>query len=184
MNREDAVVLLKKHLNNEMLLKHSFATEAIMRKLAEFFGENIEKWGLIGLLHDLDFEQTKDNPSKHSLITEQILKENNVEQEIINVIKSHNVEEIGGKRDKRIEFALTAAETITGLIVATTLVYPDKKISSVKSKSVKKRMKEKAFARSVSRERIRECEQLGIEFPQFVELSLEAMRGISDVLGL
>jgi len=184
MDREKSLELLKSHLNNDVLVKHSIATEAIMRKLADRLNEDKDRWGLIGLLHDLDFEQTKNDPEKHTLITGEILKEHGYDDDFISAIQSHNTEEIGGERKTAVEFALTSAESITGLIVATTLVYPDKKLASVKPKSIRKRMKEKAFARSVSRERIRECDQLGLEFTEFVDISLDAMREISDQLGL
>ncbi|MFC1852884.1 HDIG domain-containing metalloprotein [candidate division CSSED10-310 bacterium] len=184
MNRDSALQLLKKYIQNDQLIKHSLATEAIMRKLAVELDEDPERWGMIGLLHDLDFDQTKDNPEKHTVIAAKLLTDNGFDQNFIDAVQSHNAEELGLERKTTVEFALTAAESITGLIVATTLVYPEKKIAAVKSKSIRKRMKAKAFARAVSRERILECEQLGVEFPRFVEISLTAMGEISDELGL
>ena len=155
-----------------------------MRKLAQKMGEDEDLWGITGLLHDLDYEETKYDMPRHALRTEEILKGKGVCSEIIEAIKGHNADNLGYKREKQIEHALTCAECITGMIVATTLVYPDKKLESVKSKSITKRMKQKEFARSVNREYIRECEKIGIPLEEFAELSLNAMREISDALGL
>ena len=155
-----------------------------MRKIAQKRAENEELWGIAGLLHDLDFEETKDDMPNHTLKTEEILKKKNVSKEIIEAIKGHNAENLGYKRERPIDHALTCAECITGMVVATTLVYPDKKLASVKPKSILKRMKQKEFARSVNREYIKECEKIGIPLEEFAELSLNAMREISDELGL
>jgi predicted hydrolase (HD superfamily) len=107
-----------------------------------------------------------------------------MDQESIEAIKLHNEMATGIPRSKEFHHALAAGETITGLIVATTLVYPDKKLASVKPKSVTKRMKQKAFAASVSREHIMECEKIGIPLNEFAELAVVAMRGIADKIGL
>ncbi|MBN1573751.1 MAG: HDIG domain-containing protein [Deltaproteobacteria bacterium] len=184
ISREDALDLVKSRLENEALVKHCLATEAIMRALAEKMGADPDTWGIAGLLHDLDYNETKETPERHTLITEEILAEKGVSPEIIDAIKSHNAEMLGISRSTDFHFAITCAENITGLIVATALVMPDKKIASVKTKSVTKRMKEKHFARSVSREGIMFCEEINIPLPEFVEISLSAMGGISDDLGL
>lgn len=184
MNREQALRLLHTHIANDQLIKHSLATEAIMARIARELGADADYWGMLGLLHDIDFDQTKDSPAEHTRVAATMLQEAGFDQEFIAIVQSHNTESLGGTRSRTVEFALTAAESITGLIVATALVYPDKKLASVKSSSIKKRMKEKAFARTVSRERVMECEQAGLEFDRFVELSLESMRAISEVLGL
>jgi putative nucleotidyltransferase with HDIG domain len=184
ITRDEALQLMKEYLKAENLQKHSLATEIIMRKIAQKSGENEELWGIAGLLHDLDFEETKDDMPNHTLKTEEILKKKNVSKEIIEAIKGHNAENLGYKRERPIDHALTCAECITGMVVATTLVYPDKKLASVKPKSILKRMKQKEFARSVNREYIKECEKIGIPLEEFAELSLNAMREISDELGL
>jgi len=155
-----------------------------MRKISQKMGEDEDLWGIAGLLHDLDYEDTKDDMPRHTLKTEEILKEKGVCNEVIEAIKGHNAENLGYEREKPIDHALTCAECITGMIVATTLVYPDKKISSVKHKSIIKRMKQKEFARSVNRDFIRECEKIGIPLEEFAELSLKAMQEISNELGL
>lgn len=184
MTRDDALKLLKEKLDKPNLVNHCLATEAIMRSLARKFDEDEEKWALAGLLHDLDFEETKENPEKHGLRTAEILEEHDVDEEIIDAIKAHNAEALGLERKSVFHHALASAESITGLIVATALVQPDKKISNVKSQSVIKRMKKKDFARNVDRGIISECENIGIDLPSFVEISLEAMNGMSDDIGL
>jgi len=184
MTRDEALALLRQYIPQENLFNHCLATEAIMRALAQRLGQNEEMWGIAGLLHDLDYHQTKDAMDRHGLITADILKERGVCEEIINAIKAHNAANLGMQRTKLFEHALTAAECITGLIVATALVYPDKKLSSVKPQSIIKRMKQKEFARSVNRDHIRECELIGIPLEDFATLSLAAMCAISDQLGL
>jgi len=184
ITRDEAVVLMKDRLRAENLRKHSLAAEAIMRELAVKFGEDPDLWGIAGLLHDLDYNETRDDMTQHGLVTEGILSELGVSSEIIEAVKFHNNDHLDMKPSKPIHFAISAAETITGLIVATTLVYPEKKLTAVKEKSILKRMKQKEFARAVSRDRIRLCEKIGIPLPEFVEISLRAMRGISDQLGL
>jgi predicted hydrolase (HD superfamily) len=155
-----------------------------MRALARRLGKDEEKWAMAGLLHDLDIEIVGGDLSTHGLEAERILREYGADPDVIDAIVMHNDALRGEKRRTEFQHALAAGETITGLIVATTMVYPDKKLSSVKPKSVVKRMKEKAFAASVSRDNIRECEAIGIPLEEFVEISLSAMREISDRLGL
>lgn len=184
ITRNEALQLMKEYLKADNLQKHSLATEIIMRKIAQRRGDNEELWGIAGLLHDLDFEETKDDMPNHTLKTQEILKKKGVSKEIIEAIKGHNAENLGYERDRPIDHALTCAECITGMVIATTLVYPDKKLASVKPKSILKRMKQKEFARSVNREYIKECEKIGIPLEEFAELSLNAMREISDELGL
>jgi putative nucleotidyltransferase with HDIG domain len=184
VTREEAFKLLKEYCTEEVLIKHSLATEAVMQALARRLGHNPEQWGIAGLLHDLDYDATKGNPTRHTLVTEEILRTQEVDEEIIDAIKAHNAEALRRVRGKPFHFAVTCAESITGLIVATALVYPDKKISSVKSSSVFKRMKEKGFARGVNREGIKECEKLGLSLEEFAVLSLTAMQGIHEQLGL
>lgn len=184
ITRDEALQLMKEHLKTEALRKHSLATEIIMRKIAQRRGENEVLWGIAGLLHDLDFEDTKDDMPRHTLKTAAILGEKGVAKEIIEAIKGHNAENLGCQREMPIDHALVAAECITGMVIATTLVYPDRKLSSVKPQSILKRMKQKEFARNVNREYIKECEKIGISLEEFAELSLNAMREISEELGL
>ena len=184
INREEAVQLLRDYIKNPNLFKHCLASEAVMGALADRLGEDHEKWALAGLLHDLDVEVVNADLSRHTHETARILEEKGVDEEIIAAIKMHNEKAHGAVRSEKFHHALAAGETITGLIIATTLVYPDKKLSSVKAKSVKKRMKEKAFAAGVNRDIIRECEKLGIPLDEFCDLSVKAMQGIAGDLGL
>jgi len=184
MTRDEALELLREHVSGENLRKHAIATEAIMRALARRLGEDEELWGLVGLLHDLDYERTADSPSEHTRQSCEILREKGFPEEALKAISEHNAEALGIPRETTFGIALACGETITGLIVATALVMPDKRLASVKARSVIKRMKKKDFARAVSREIIRECERLGIPLEEFVALCLEAMRGVSDELGL
>jgi putative nucleotidyltransferase with HDIG domain len=184
ITRDMALDLLKEYCREEALIKHSLATEAVMRALAARMGQDPNRWGIAGLLHDLDYDETKEDPARHTLRTESILRQRGFEEEIIDAIKAHNAEALHIIREKPIHFAITSAESITGLIVATTLVYPDKRIASVKPSSIVKRMKEKGFARGVRREAIQECERLGLSLEEFADLSLKAMQGIGDQLGL
>lgn len=184
ITREEALALVQKHIGNQNMVNHCLASEAVLRAAALKLGEDQEKWGLAGLLHDLDVE-TQTDLATHTQETVEILKENNVDKEIIEAIRLHNLQAWpGDARSTAFHHALAAGETITGLIIAAALVNPAKKLSAVKVKSVKKRYKEKAFARGANREIIAECEDAGIELPEFCELSLLAMQGISDEIGL
>ena len=184
MTRNEAEELLKKYVKNERMLGHSIASEAVLRALARRLGRDEERWGLAGLLHDIDIEVVGGDLSRHGLEAERILTEAGIDPEMVAAVKSHNEAVCGAARNTELQHALAAGETITGLIVATALVYPDKKIASVKVKSITKRMKEKAFAASVNRDTIRECEKIGLPLDEFVEISLGGMREIADRIGL
>jgi len=182
MNREEALKLVKEYLKEEKHLKHVLAVEAIMRGLAEYLNEDVEKWGLVGLLHDLDFELVGKDLNEHTKKTAEILK-GKVSEEIIHAIMAHN-EKSGVQAQNKMEYALRAADAASGLIIATALVMPHKKLTEVKVKSIKKKFKSKDFARNVSRERIRECEKLGLELTKFFEIALKALQGVASKLGL
>jgi len=184
IDREQALELLNLHVKAENLQRHCLATEAIMRKLAQRLDKDEEVWGLTGLLHDLDLEITRDDQSRHALVAAEILEKEGFPPEALQAIRTHNGEALGIIRQSEFDHALACAETITGLIVATTLVQPDKKIARVKPKSVRKRIKEKRFAEKVNRDIICECTQIGLPLEEFITLSLEAMQEIADDLGL
>jgi predicted hydrolase (HD superfamily) len=154
-----------------------------LRGIAKKTGKNEDEYGIAGLLHDIDVEITNADPFTHGPYAANLLK-GKITDEMLNAIVMHNEIATGKERSTQFQHALAAGETITGLITATTLVYPDKKISSVKPNSVTKRMKQKAFAASVKREKILECEKIGIPLNEFVEISINAMAEISEVLGL
>ena len=196
ITREQALTLLKKHMSQENLIRHCYAVEAVMRALARFFKEDEEKWGIVGLLHDGDYEETKFTPEKHTLKMAEWLEEmGETDPEIISAILSHNYAhlvdpEIGDGTTaeppkNKLEWSLYCCDELTGLIVAVTLVKPDKKLSSVSVESIMKKWKEKSFAAGVKRKQIQECEAwLDIPLNEFIEIALEAMQGISDDLGL
>ncbi len=184
MQRGKALELLKEYVKDEKMRIHCLSSEAVLRALARRLGEDEDKWGLAGLLHDIDVEVTNADPLRHGLEAERILDGYDLDPEIIDAIIMHNEKAAGKERTTRFQHALAAGETITGLVYATALVYPDKKIAPVKPKSVVKRMKEKAFAAKVNRDHIRECEKIGIPLPEFAELSVNAMKEISEEIGL
>lgn len=183
MNRNEGFELLKKHLKNQNLFNHSLAVEAIMRGLAEHLHEDIEKYGLTGLLHDIDYEVTGDDPQRHSLLGAQILEENGLEPEIVYAVKVHN--EIHGlERKTLLDKTLWAADPVSGFITAAALVRPDKSLAEVQLKSLKKRFKETAFARGASREQMLSCSELGMDLDTFLSVALQSMQGIAANIGL
>lgn len=183
MNRQEALQLLDEHVSSDWLRKHSFAAAAIMEQLARRLQEDPELWWITGILHDLDFDITQD-PAVHGRRSEQILRNRGVDETIISAVLAHNAEGLGLQRQSRLDFALTCAESITGLIVATALVMPDKRLASVTGQSVVKRMKKKDFARKVSRESIMLCDRIGVPLEEFASLSVQAMQAVAGELGL
>ncbi|HBI17684.1 MAG TPA: hypothetical protein DDY52_06115, partial [Candidatus Moranbacteria bacterium] len=148
------------------------------------------KWGIIGLLHDIDWEIVKDNPSEHCARAQEILKENGASEFLIETIISHayGMEQIPAFKDRernsKIQHSLVAAETLTGLIIASALMQPDKKLASVSLESLKKKFKSKNFAARCNRDLIAECEKAGISLDDFLALGLKALQNISGRLGL
>jgi hypothetical protein len=183
MNREEAIKLIEIYIKEENMKKHCFAVGAIMKELGSFLNENEEKWEIIGLLHDLDYEETKNNLKEHGLKTAEILKDK-IDSEIIEIIKSHNFENLNIIPDKKESYGLIASDALSGLIIATALVRPSKKLEDISVKSVKKKFKQKDFARNVSREKIMFCERLGIDRDKFFEIGIKALQSISKELGL
>lgn len=184
MNRGIALKILKENLSNQNLIKHSLAVEAIMLALARRFGEDEEKWGLAGLLHDIDYEKVKEDLSRHSLLGAEMLGEFGLGEDICCAVKVHN-EAHGILPQTLMEKALFVTDPLTGLIVAATLVLPSKRIKDLTVESVLNRFKEKAFARGADREIIQKCqEMLGLGLEDFVKISLEPMQGISEDIGL
>jgi len=183
ISREFAVKLLNDNIQNANMIKHCLASEAVLRAVALKMNQNEEEWGIAGLLHDIDVEITHADPYKHGPYAAGML-DGLLTSKAVDAIVMHNEVATGKERTTVFQHALAAGETITGLIMATALVYPDKKLASVKTKSITKRMKEKAFAASVKRENILECELIGIPINDFAELALSAMQEISGELGM
>lgn len=184
MEREKILNLLKENIKNQNLIKHSLAVEAGMRELAKYFNEDIEKWGTCGLLHDIDYEKTKDNPNLHSKLGAEMLRNLGFDEEICEAVLTHN-EAHGILPKTKMAKALFCLDPLTGLIVAATLVLPSKKISDLKVENVLNRMKEKSFARGANREIIKKCQDyLNLNLEKFIEITLLAMENISNELGL
>lgn len=181
MTREQAIELLKEYTQSESLLKHAFAVEAAMCAYAEKFGEDVERWGITGLLHDFDYEKYPDN---HPWEGNKILSEKNVDEDIRTAIMGHAAF-TNTPRETLMAKTLFAVDELCGFITAVTLVRPNKALSEVKVKSVKKKMKDKAFAAKVNRDEIRQgAEELGVDFDEHVIFVVQAMSGVADSLGL
>jgi uncharacterized protein len=188
ITRDEALEFLKSMPQEKSDMNHYLESEAIMRALAEKFGEDVEYWGMVGLLHDVDWSLTKDNLEEHCIRCEEILRGKGFDDEFIQTVQSHGyghdiipaLKE--KKRTKKIEHALVAAETLTGLIYAYALMRGS--ISSMKVKGLKKKFKSMAFAANCNRELIREIEKTGLTLSEFFEISIEAVKEIKDDIGL
>lgn len=187
MDRTKALEILTRHLTTEHLVKHSYAVESVMRALARRLEPDKEElWAMTGLLHDLDADiiDYRTYPEQHGPKTIELLKEAGFgNEEMYHSICAHN-EDTKVPIESKMDQAIYAADPITGFITAITLVYPDKKLASVKVKSIIKRMDEVRFAAGANRDAMRSIEKLGIAFPEFAELSLKAMTEIAEDLGL
>lgn len=183
MTREDALEAIRENVENQNLIKHMIATEAIMRALAHRFSENEDDWALAGLLHDIDVELTEGNMDCHGMLGCDLVREMGVKYEISQAIMAHN-EALGVPRETMMDKALFCADPLTGLITAAALVRPDKRLAGVETKSVRKRFKEKSFAAGASREGIACCSEIGLELDEFIELGLQAMKDAAEELGL
>jgi uncharacterized protein len=183
MTRKEALELVKEMIKQKNLVKHCLSVEAVMRHFAEYFNEDVEKWGLSGLLHDIDYEETADDMSRHSLVGAKMLEELGLPEDIVYAVKVHNGAH-GLPRKTLMDKVLYAIDPLTGLIVASALIHPDKKLKSIDGQFVLKRFAEKSFARGADRDVIASCSEFNIDLEKFIEMSLEAMQGISSELGL
>ena len=184
--REEALKLLKQYLKDERMVKHCLAVEAIMRALAKRLGENVELWGLIGLLHDIDYDYVNRDMARHGLEAINILR-GVLPEDALEAIAGHNEHNgyvIKSESAKKIVHALRASDHASGLIVATALVMPHKKLEEVKLESLLKKFKAKDFARGVDRGRILEIEKLGMKLEEFLHIALEGVKNIASELGL
>ena len=184
MNDRDAAWgLLTEFTQSESLRKHALAVEACMRAYAKKFGENQDLWGIVGLIHDFDYEKYP-TPEEHPYKGNEILKERGYSDEIRRAIMSH-AEYSGVSRDTPMEKALFACDELAGFITACTLVKPSKSLAEVEAKSVRKKMKDKAFARSVNRNDITTgAADLGVDLEEHIAFCIEAMKGVAGELGL
>ncbi|MFB0564220.1 MAG: HDIG domain-containing metalloprotein [Candidatus Aminicenantaceae bacterium] len=181
MKREEALELVKKHLKNKNLVKHSLAVEACMKAMASRLSQDEEKWSLAGILHDLDYELTEKSPELHTTETVKVLKEEGVEPDIIQAVQAH-----AGQVpcQSEMDWAIFSIDPLTGLIIAATLMHPKKKLKEVDLHFLKRRYKEKSFARGARREDIEQCENIGLGLDEFLSICLEAMQSIDKELGL
>ena len=187
LTREQANELLHKYVKGENYITHSYAVEAIMRGLAKKLApDDVEYWGICGLLHDLDEETApwRDDFGTHGPTSAKILREEGFGDPVMeNAIMSHNPA-CGKNPETQLEYALIAADPMSGFLKAIAQIYPDKKIASVKHKSVNKRFKETRFAAGANRQFMSLIEKADMEWDEFVDVSLEAMREIADEIGL
>ncbi|MDY0274757.1 MAG: HDIG domain-containing protein [Desulfomicrobium sp.] len=180
IERLEALALLQDRVAGHLVV-HALETEAVMRKLADHLGQDMQLWGLTGLLHDLDYQDTKDTPTQHGLLSAQLLA-GKLPPEALLAIQRHN--EINGNQPETVfDHALRCGETVTGLIHAAALVRPEG-MHGMNPKSLKKKMKDKSFAASVCRETIKECEHIGLDLTAFLTLAIEAITAIEAEVGL
>ena len=186
MDREQAWELVCEYTKTPHLRRHMLAVEAAMRTYARHFGADEERWGLVGLLHDFDYERWPDVAENgHPNTGAPILREHGVDEEIVRAILSHATEVTGVERDSQLEKTLYAVDELTGLITAVALVRPSKDIRDVKLKSVKKKWKMKAFAPGVDREEVEAGAQaLGVELNEHIRRVLDGMKEAAARLGL
>jgi len=182
LTRDEAYALLTQHLTEAQLVAHSLESEAVLRGLARSLGQDEALWGLTGLLHDLDYGVTKDNPARHGLDGADML-EGKLPLEALDAIRAHNFEHTGFAPSSPLDFALRCGETVTGLIHTNALVRPAG-MAGMDAKSLKKKMKDKAFAASVNRETIGECQKLGLEQAEFFTIAIAAVASVAEQVGL
>jgi putative nucleotidyltransferase with HDIG domain len=183
VTREDALKLIKEKVHTPELINHMVATAAIMEGLAKRLGEDEEKWYLTGLLHDIDYEETKEDPDRHSLVAAEWLEKEGLDEEMVHAVKAHNNHE-GVERTSLLDKALYYTDPLSGLITATAYVMPSRTLAEVKVKSIKKKFKDKSFAKGANRDQIRGIEELGIPLQEFFEIALQAMQDTAPALGL
>lgn len=183
IDRTEALALVREMIPNKNLVNHCVATEVIMEALARHFGlseEDVARWALAGLLHDLDYAQTAEDFDRHGVVTAEMLADR-IDDEMLHAVLAHANK---APRESLMDKALYAADPTTGFIVAAALVRPDKSLANVEVRSLLKRRKEKAFARGADREQMAACEDLGLTREEFLALSLASMQARADEIGL
>ncbi len=182
LNKTQAIQLLEEHVKNENLRRHCLAVGATMKALATKLGGESEVWDILGIIHDSDWEETKDAIEKHTVLTLQRVDD----ERFVHALKSHNTRHTHlAELEGPMEWALECCDELTGFIVACTLVLPSKKIADLSVESVLKKFPKKEFAKAVDRSQIGLCEEkLGIKLPDFVGIALSAMQSISSQIGL
>ncbi len=181
LSREQALELVNANLTKKNLVKHVLAVEAIMRSLARALGQDEDAWGLAGLLHDLDYERTASDPSNHGRLTVEMISGCDLPPGIDNAVLAHAGH---APRNSLMDKAIYCSDPVTGLIVASALMHPSKKLAGIDPDFVGNRFKEKRFAAGASREAIASCGELGLELHEFFRIAIDAMRGIAADLDL
>ena len=182
LTRDQAIDLLNTHVQNVNLRRHCLAVGAVMRSLAEKLGGDPDLWEILGIIHDSDWEETKDTPEKHTLLTLKRVDDDRLKH----ALQSHNTKHTGlAQLEGKMEWALECCDELTGFIVACTLVLPSKKIADLSVESILKKFPKKEFAKAVDRSQIGLCEEkLGIPLPEFVGIALTSMQSIAGAIGL
>lgn len=185
INRDEALKLIDSYVADSNMRKHLLAVEAVMKELARRFGEDEEKWALTGLLHDLDYMETKSDFCKHGYRTIEMIKNEGYDlpEDMARAIVAH-AGHPESPPQTLLDRALYAVDPLTGLIVAAALIHPSKKLASIDADFIMKRFKEKRFAAGANRDQIRGCEAIGLELYDFIEIGLKAMLNIAEELGL
>ncbi|MEW5901946.1 MAG: HDIG domain-containing metalloprotein [Acidobacteriota bacterium] len=181
MKREEALELIKRHLKNKNLIKHCLAVEACMRAMGARLGRDPALWAMAGILHDLDYELTEKSPELHTTETVKILEGQGIDPAVIHAIQAHAAR-VPCESD--MDWAIFSVDPLTGLIIAAALMHPEKKLKAIDLDFVKRRYKEKSFARGAKREEIEKCHHLNLELDEFISVCLGAMQGIDAELGL
>lgn len=185
--RERAIQLLNEHIDNKNLIKHSLAVGELMKALAKRFGkeDEVENWELAGLLHDMDWDKTRNDIAIHTKMTEEILKKEKFPAEVIEAVRRHNVAAGNPVPETLLEKTLYYTEEITGLVVAAALILPSKKLSDLTVDSILRRFKESAFARGVDRELLKEMpSQIDLSLEELIAIALKTMQEMNEELGL
>lgn len=182
ITRDEAIAMLKEARTDLHLMNHALASEAVMRALAERLGADVELWGLTGLLHDLDYQLLGNDMAQHGLLGAQML-EGKLPEEALHAIRAHNGEMNGVAPENQFDYALRCGETVTGMVFAAALVRPTG-IEGMEASSIKKKMKDKAFAASVNRENIKQCSEIGLELADFLKLAIDAIAPHGAEFGL
>jgi len=182
ITREEALRRVKNHLKNQNLVKHMVAVSAIMRGLAERLGGDPGLWEAVGMLHDIDYEEVGQDWERHGLVSADLVADV-LPDDGLHAIKAHNPQ-TGFEAKSGMDVALIAADALSGLVVATALMMPDKKLATVKVRSLRRKFKDSSFARGVSRDNLIRCEELGISLEEFLSIGLASMQAVSDELGL
>lgn len=179
MTRDEALEELKIRLSDKYMLQHSIVSEAIMREFAQYYNDDVDTWGMAGLLHDIDYERTVNNPSLHGAIGADILENLDVDETIIYCVRAHN-DSLGIPRNRKIDKVLVLADAISGLIIKSASTLPNKKISDISAESVLKLLSEQELVGAAGWDKIKYLDELNLTLDRFVDISVKAMGEISS----